>query len=463
VTIKRKFSVGILLTMAITVFSVTTVFTFRNLLFNDSPFLNYLSYRDNLSSFSNQTDLSEIIRQFKDTRKQDFFDYILIDEKSELVWTSLESKEIEPLISLSNSNVEDARFAINIIRTLKDRQFIIESVHNEHLNVQLFFFYYKSIFISDNERFQIIFSLCLITILTLIIVPLVFNILFSRTGHMINDLVKATEKVARGDLDFDFEIQGLDEISRLAKSFDDMRVSLAESKKRQARFLMGVSHDLKTPLTSIDGFLEAIHDGMADDPEKMQNYLNIITEKAKLLGLRIVELIDFVKMETGEWMLKAETLSLNDFLDNLAAVYREESYIYNRNFNFKWQITQDILIRTDPALFNRVLENLLNNAFRYTAETDTIELVCRMHTEDEISIEIRDTGRGIDSEDLKYIFEPMYRGTRTRNEKGFGLGLSIVKSIVEAHKWSIEVSSEPGHYTAFHLYIPRIKPVEPAG
>jgi signal transduction histidine kinase len=218
---------------------------------------------------------------------------------------------------------------------------------------------------------------------------------------------------------------------------------------------MAVSHDLKTPLTSIEGYLEAINDGLAKDEETLARYLGIIGDKAHMLEGRILELIDFVKMETGEWQLKAETIDAEGFFSSLCAAFSDDAQVLKRNLACRIEIPAGTVIAGDPSLLTRVLENLFNNAVRYTDEDDSIEIKTRCAA-GIMYVEVRDTGPGIDEHEMPLVFDPFFRGTRTRNEQGFGLGLSIVKSIVQAHGFSIsaESNSGPDSGTRFIISIP---------
>lgn len=280
----------------------------------------------------------------------------------------------------------------------------------------------------------------------------VVTIMANSLKRSIVNLERATRKIAEGDLDFELKIKGKDEIASLTGSFDTMRMELKESLAKRSRFLMGVSHDLKTPLTSIKGYLEAISDGLADDPDILKKYIDIVTDKSKVLEERITELIDFVKMETGEWKLKHEVINLPDFFSQIAVNYREDASVFKRKFKSSIEIPRNITAVGDRNLLLRAFENLIGNAIRYTNENDTI--LMKVYEDDgDIHITIEDTGPGIPEEEINHIFDPFYRGTGSRREHGSGLGLSIVKSVVAAHGWKIDAFSTPGKGTIFHIRI----------
>jgi signal transduction histidine kinase len=277
-------------------------------------------------------------------------------------------------------------------------------------------------------------------------------ILLMRMKKHLTTLSEAASRIAHGDLNFKITLNGGDEIGSLSRDFERMRAALREETDRRSRFLMAASHDLKTPLTSIKGYIEAMSDGLAEDPRVRREYLNILSEKSRLLEERLSELLDFGMMETGEWRLRLEKIDLGEFLRAVCEEFRIDAGLKAKSFDYRLELEERYVVPADPLLFARVLENLVGNAMRYTREGDRIALSASLSEEkDAAVVAVEDTGPGIDPRELPHIFDPLFRGTRTRNEPGFGLGLSIVKSIVEAHGWDISVSSESGKGTRFTL------------
>ncbi len=217
---------------------------------------------------------------------------------------------------------------------------------------------------------------------------------------------------------------------------------------------MGISHDLRTPLTLIQGYVEAVSDGLADEPETRRKYLSIVQDKTRALDGMVTDLIEYVRMDTGEWKMTHRPVRVAPFLRPIALRYAEDAAILRRSFGHTIELPEDLEVSMDEALVGRALENLIGNAIRYTGEGGTIDL--RASLEDGVPVlSIRDTGIGIPAEDLPRIFDPFYRGTNSRREQGFGLGLATVKSIVEGHGWSIDVASEVGRGTTFRIVMGR--------
>ena len=279
-----------------------------------------------------------------------------------------------------------------------------------------------------------------------------FLILRSLNGS-IQSLEGATRRIAEGDLDFDLPVKGNDQISSLTRSFESMRRALKEEYARRARFIMGVSHDLRTPLTLIQGYVEAIADGYAVDPAAQKKYLSIVLDKTRNLEGMVGDLIEFVRMETGQWRMTHRDVPLRAFLTETAHRFSQDALILKRTFTSSVDIAEEITVRMDAGLFTRALENLVGNAIRYTKENAVISLTARQDGP-QVVLDIADTGIGIAAEDLTRIYDPFYRGTNSRREQGFGLGLTTVKSIIESHGWGISVASEVGKGSTFTIRMP---------
>ena len=270
-------------------------------------------------------------------------------------------------------------------------------------------------------------------------------------------LESATRRVSEGDLDYELPVHGANEISSLARSFEAMRKSLKEEYARRARFIMGVSHDLKTPLALIQGYVEAIADGYAADPDTLRKYLAIIQNKTEGLEGMIADLIELMRMETGEWRMTFHPVGIKAFLADIAKRYTEDALILHREFSANVDLPDSLALSMDEGLVGRALENLIGNALRYTPEGGRIALSARVQGSG-LELSVADTGIGIPENEIATIFDPFYRGTNSRREQGFGLGLSTVKSIIEGHGWTIAVSSRLEMGTTFTIAMSDARP-----
>ncbi|GAB1481877.1 hypothetical protein MASR2M78_06920 [Treponema sp.] len=303
-----------------------------------------------------------------------------------------------------------------------------------------------------------------LTLLFLLVFVSVLSILIVRSlGTSISRLEEATKKIAAGDLDFSSDALAKGDLASVGISFNHMKIQLKEDRERRDRFIMGVSHDLKTPLAVIQGYLEAMDDGFADTEEKRAHFLSIMRSKANLLSIRIGQLIQLAKTSTHEWQQNLEesdfTLFIGKTLESLA------EYCSIRSFSLEQQIEipKPCLLRFDRDMIARVFENLLENAITYGDSKTPIRVLAKeieAHIKEKegrhhaIHIRVENGGAGISNDNLDKIFEPFFRGDKSRKDGGFGLGLASVKSIIESHGWAIHAESEPGLWTAFIIEIP---------
>jgi signal transduction histidine kinase len=222
-----------------------------------------------------------------------------------------------------------------------------------------------------------------------------------------------------------------------------MRAALKEDENRRYRFIMGVTHDLKTPLALIRGYTEALKDGVTGDPASRVNATDIIIAKADQLEGMINDLLEFVRMDTGEWRGRLQKIDIGEFLKSFAKRISVDAELFHHHTVIDIALPPALYVPLDERLAVRALENLVNNAIRYTPDGTTIRLGAAM-AENSIRITVGDNGPGIHEADLPHVFEAFYRGSASRREEGMGLGLSIVKWVVASHGWSIAVTSEPG-------------------
>ena len=266
-------------------------------------------------------------------------------------------------------------------------------------------------------------------------------------------LERATSRIAAGDLDFELKHKGRDKLASLTRSFDSMRRHLKEEYTRRARFIMGVSHDLKTPLASISGYVAAIRDGYADTPLKLDRYTAIIGRKASLLESRLSMLIDYVRRDTSEWAYTLRPVGLSRFLQDFSRVFEMEASLKGRPVTADLAVPDTLVVQMDADMALRAFENLAHNALEHSPEGSPVSLRATADGT-EARVAIANTGPGIPPSDQATIFEPFVRLSRDRAGAGMGLGLATVKSVIAAHGWRVEVVSTPGQWTVFTIGIP---------
>lgn len=270
-------------------------------------------------------------------------------------------------------------------------------------------------------------------------------------------LEKNTQRIAAGELDIALEkpkqTRNSNEITSLTESLDKMRLSLKEDEERRSRFIMGLSHDLRTPVALIKGYTEAITDGVVSNPDTIKKSLLIIHTKADQLESMINDLINYVKLNNTDWRKKLVPEKIEPILSDFAKSAFLTSEVYKRTINTSITISPDLKVPMDKTLVNRALENILSNAIRYTKDGDTITISATESPSD-IIVTVEDTGCGIAEKDIDHLFDLFYRGTNSRREQGMGIGLSVVKNIIDTHGWKIDVKSTLGAGSAFIITIP---------
>jgi signal transduction histidine kinase len=268
-------------------------------------------------------------------------------------------------------------------------------------------------------------------------------------------LENATRRIAEGELDLKVDIKGSNEITSLTHSLNKMRNILQEEEFRRSRFIMGLTHDLKTPLALIRAYTEAIEDGIVGDPASNISATEIIAAKAEQLEGMINDLLEYVQMNSGEWRSQLQRVDLAAFLQNAARGFASDIELLHHEFRSEIALPGNLLVFMDERLVLRALENLVNNAIRYTPNGSAIILAASLADGKEgntAQIMVSDNGPGIDEADLPHIFKMFYRGTSSRREQGMGMGLAVVKWVTDSHGWSISARSDRG--ARFCILIP---------
>ncbi|MDR0323891.1 MAG: HAMP domain-containing histidine kinase [Treponema sp.] len=310
----------------------------------------------------------------------------------------------------------------------------------------------KALIQPARPRLYPFFFTIFIFIILLTVFAICMSIVIAKTiTNSIQVLEDATRRIAKGELDLQIDVKGSNEIISLTNSLNKMRNALKEEELRRSRFIMGISHDLKTPLALIKGYAEAIEDGVTEDPVSRSNAAEIITAKADQLDGMINDLINYVRMETGEWREKLNDISITIFLKNFAKTMSMDVELMQHEFIADINLPENLSVLMDERLMVRALENLIHNSVRHTPAGSIIRFTAAL-TENTVELVISDNGPGIDRETLPHVFEPLYRSSSSRREQGMGLGLAVVKWVADYHRWQISVSSEKG--TSFTITIP---------
>lgn len=263
----------------------------------------------------------------------------------------------------------------------------------------------------------------------------------------------ATKKIADGNFDYELDEKDFVEIPFLYNDFEKMRIKLKENEEEKIlsenatrELVSNISHDLKTPLTAIRGYVEGILDGVASSPQKVRDYLTTIYNKTNDMTKLIDELLYYSRVSGNEFSYNFEKTNVKEFFDNYVKDLYLELDTIKISFSYSANVDADTVIDIDREQIKRALNNIVANAVKYMDKEEP-EIHFRVkETMDAINIRISDNGRGIDENDLPHIFERFYRSDASRNTKlgGSGIGLSIVKKVIENHEGSVVAISKSG-------------------
>jgi two-component system OmpR family sensor kinase len=271
----------------------------------------------------------------------------------------------------------------------------------------------------------------------------------------LNRMSHAARRIAGGDYQQRVPVNGPREVRTLAASFNDMAGRVAVSQQAQRDFMANVSHDLRTPLTSIQGFSQAIVEGVTSDPESAQRAAQIIHDEAARMHRMVESLLDLARIEAGQLDFQAHAVALSDLLSGVG----ESISVKTREKGL--QLDLDVptglpRIAGDGDRLAQVFTNLLDNAIKHTPAGGQITLRAEIDPNG-VTVTVQDTGAGIPPDDLPRIFERFYQVDKSRKRdrrSGMGLGLAITKPIVEAHGGTIQVASALGQGTTFTVWLP---------
>jgi len=284
-------------------------------------------------------------------------------------------------------------------------------------------------------------------------------------------LNKATADIAAGNLDGGIDYRSQDEVGQLCQSFETMRLQLKDAQALSQRYennrkelIANISHDLKTPITSIRGYVQGIMEGVANTPEKEQKYIQTIYNNSLELDRLIDELFLFSKLDLQQLEFDFETINIDAYLHDCA---EEKGYdLDNKGIKLYYRslYLSQALVVADRLRLQRVINNIIVNAEQHkdpTKQQALLEIILS-ENDSEAVIEIKDNGPGIPAENLPYIFDRLYRGdpSRNRQNKGSGLGLSIAKQIIEAHGGRIWAESEITQGTSLFFTLKKIGPTD---
>lgn len=285
----------------------------------------------------------------------------------------------------------------------------------------------------------------------------------------VKELNVAMCKIKEGNFDYMLSAEGNGEIGELYRNYEDMRLRLKESTEEQERqekqsreLISNISHDLKTPITAVKGYVEGIMDGVADTPEKMEKYIKTIYNKANDMDRLINELTIYSGIDNNRIPYNYHRINVADYFGDCVEEVGLDLESRNIELNYSNLVSPDTMIIADPEQMKKVINNIISNSVKYMDKPKGVIDIHILDEVDSVRIEIEDNGKGISPKDLPNIFERFYRTDASRNSSqgGSGIGLSIVKKIIEDHGGYIWATSKEGEGTCIHFVIRKYKELQ---
>jgi len=438
---------------------------------------NYVNMSENMQEFVNTTDeayftLAEQaqtdVRKLEDKTYLEWVDkeiarkstYIIVRKEEELYFAGDEAaaeKIFDKLPKHGKGNLtEDSGYYFNELEKFVKQ---IDFTFSDGSEGSVFVVAKLNALISRNLLIDMFIAIVCILIFT--------SVMLTQWIHKgvftpINELNVAMQKIKDGNFDYVLQTDVKGEIGDLYRNYEDMRLRLKESteenlqyKQQNKELVSNISHDLKTPITAIKGYVEGIMDGVADTPEKMDKYIKTIYNKANDMDRLINELTMYSGIDNNRIPYNFHRINVSDYFDDCVEEVGLDLESKNIKLNYSNLIESDTIVIADPEQMKRVINNIISNSVKYM-DKPRGEIDIRILDEvDSIRVEIEDNGKGIAQKDLQRIFDRFYRTDASRNsaQGGSGIGLSIVKKIIEDHGGYIWATGKEGEGTCIHFVL----------
>lgn len=374
-------------------------------------------------------------------------------------FTMLQIKEVLMNLSVDNDyyEYENKRYSIS------EENFIMQDGVNYRIITLN-----EIIYVGDYYRSFITF-----VIISFLIIFVIASIIVQKQNLKniiipIADLKKETEKLRFGELETAITEKGYGEVRELGVAIEQLRLQLKNSIYYQQRvdenrkfLISSISHDLKTPVTSIRGYIDGVLDGVADTDEKKKYYLSNAIEKTKMINTMIEDLLLYSKLDLNQMTFEKDKVDIIKYIDSCIEESSEEFNHENKRLIFENNLSTSYFVTMDVTKFKRVVQNIMDNAKRnIEKQAGQLRIILR-ETNSSVILEFKDNGKGISEHDLPHIFDRFYRADAAREVKGSsGLGLAIAKQIVEGLGGRIWAVSEIGHGASIIISLKKVKDEE---
>ncbi len=395
---------------------------------------------------------------------QDRFSYLLVRKGTEIFYCGTDEEssvllsELPPYRGTADTSVESGAYIGQDVQVFLRQLDVIFSDGDEG---SVFIVSSAGTIVSQTRKMLRDFVLAVSVILIIAAFAMVAWI-YAGVNRPLKKLSEATQRIKEKDYDFELDVKGNDEISSLCRDFDDMRKELKAREEEQESFdqqskelISNISHDLKTPITAVKGYVEGIMDGVADTPEKMDRYIRTIYIKANDMDRLIDELTFYSKIDTNKIPYEFKRIDAVEYFDDCAEDVGLEMHQKGILFSYVNTLEPGTEVIADAEQLTRVINNIISNSIKYMDKSKKEVQLRVFDAGDFVQAEIEDNGKGIENKDLANIFDRFYRTDLSRSsaQGGSGIGLSIVKKIIEDHGGRIWATSKVGEGTVMHFVI----------
>ena len=321
----------------------------------------------------------------------------------------------------------------------------IKDFHLDELVIQFF---------RSNIFFTLISAVLMISVITIIVILLLASIFTRKINKIImlpvDLLVAGTTRVKNGNLKEPIEYTGEEEFEKVCQTFNDMQSMILEDKRQRERYdqartdmITGISHDLRTPLTSIQGYIKGVLDGVASDEESRRKYLQTAYDSTIEMNKMLQQLFDFSRMETGGIPINKTKVN---FVEIIESYVISKQTVQDEKYNIHLDINQNsyVEVNLDTELMHRVLDNLFENSLKYAGVSKVdISVAIELYS-NRVCLIWKDNGKGVPEDKLSIIFDRFYRVDESRSIKGSGIGLYVVEYIMKQHQGNVRAENEQG-------------------
>lgn len=415
------------------------------------------SLRPDLKNFNNKDDFVKLpmeLQQFLEPKGY----HLIITYDGEIISSNVTEEEQKALSNIGENMLFESN---SLVLEMNSTSLVKNSFRKDKKVVNIIAinsaYEPRRLNMKDEMSTFVVSYILIVIIISLIVVTLTNGILSTKLYKKLivplELLSYGAEQIKNGNLNFEMTYESDDEFKQVCGDFDDMRLRLKNSVDSQIKYeedrkqlVVGISHDLRTPLTAIKGYVEGLIDGIAKTPEKQKKYLNTIYTKACDMDILVDRLFLFSKLDTGNFPFKFDKINIKEYMKSFYNHVKDEFYAKDIELFFDSKCNDLCKVKIDCQEMNRVLLNIVENSVKYKGNSIG-EIKIRLYEKEEcVVLEISDNGKGVEEEELSNLFVSFYRGdaARTNPNEGSGLGLAIAKNIVEAHGGKIEAYSMDG-------------------